>query len=86
MAVATSSPHDGSPLAAPWPRARRLALVSTLVLIEAGALFALCQDQVERAERRREAARVQDAVFGYCLDQLSAFTIARCRKRFAPAP
>ena len=50
------------------------------------AFSALCQSQMDGARARREATQVQDAVFGYCLDQFDAFTISRCRKRFAPRP
>ncbi len=49
----------------------------------AGALAAVCMQQVERAEARRLMLRVQDMVFGHCLDQMGNLTISRCRERFA---
>ena len=54
-----------------------------LALALAWALAALCQAQVDRAESRRLLFRVQDMVFGHCLDQMGNLTIARCRERFA---
>ena len=67
--------------AAPWLRICLAALAAAELL----GLVLLCESQMERAEARRQVERVQDAVFGYCLDQFS-LNIARCRRRFVPEP
>ena len=67
-----------------WPRAWFWCLTPPLLAVEALAMAALCQAQVDRAQERGRQERLQDTVFGYCLDQLDPLTISRCRQRFAP--
>ena len=61
-------------------------LAALIACAELLAFSALCQAQMDGAQARREATQLEDAVFGNCLDQFDAFSIGRCRKRFAPRP
>ncbi len=61
-------------------------LAALIACAELLAFSALCQAQVDGAQARRVETQVQDAVFGYCLDQFDAFSIGRCRLHFAPRP
>ena len=61
-----------------------LGLVSVLALLAAFA--GVCLEQQRLADQRLQARRLQDTLFGHCLDQMEHLTIARCRQRFAPRP